>query len=174
MVKLAPPWITAVSEMEQMFKYDGEVRVLYNNDDCTVRLYVDSSDKAGALTALLPPEIEFGNVTLKIIVIPANGVCSKLDGANTELLFLYAFDGNPVLSFTKRISGIFTNDLVYVVFAKEVVQYFNDDLGDIYGQCTTLYQEIAKNLFGKRENVFYCTDAEEPKVKLGSALPSWS
>ena len=65
------------------------------------------------------------------------------------------------------------NPITYVVFVNEVVQYFNDDLGDVYGQCSTLYQEIAKDVFGETEGVFFCTDVEEPVYALGKPLGEW-
>jgi hypothetical protein len=48
-----------------------------------------------------------------------------------------------------------------VVFVPEVVQYYTDNLGDINGFRTTLYQELAKELFGDSElsrGVYFCTD----------------
>ena len=75
-----------------------------------------------------------------------------------EQLFCTAFNRNPAFVFTKSIQGIFSNNITYVVFRNKVVQYFDDDLSDIYGQCSTLYQYIAKNIFVDMESVFYCTD----------------
>lgn len=155
-VKLAPPWVTYVSELEQMFKYDPEVHVVYDNDKHEVKVYVDNPVKAYALNVLLSAEKEFGNVTLHIIVVPSNGYTETRD-----VLYEAALSGNGAFAFVKRISGIFANDLVYVVFKNRVVQYFNDDLGDVYGQCSTLYQEIAKHIFENKEGVFFCTDIDE-------------
>jgi hypothetical protein len=48
-----------------------------------------------------------------------------------------------------------------VVFVPKVVQYYTDNLGDINGFRTTLYQELAKELFGESEltrGVYFCTD----------------
>ena len=50
-----------------------------------------------------------------------------------------------------------TNPLTYVVLKKEVVQFFNDNLNDIHGLETTLYQTIAKDVFDGT-GVFFCTD----------------
>lgn len=174
-IKLAPPWITYVSEVEQMFKYDSKVHVVYDNDEMTLKLYVDDGTKADAIAKLMPEEMVFGNTTLKISVIPGND--TKMPRLSKDEMFIDAFYGNPAFSFTKTIKGIFTNDLVYVVFAKRVVQYFNDDLGDIYGQCSTLYETIAKNIFLPQEGVYYCTDAKEidyaQHPRLGSPLDEW-
>ena len=169
MAKLAPPWVTFASELAQLFKYDPEVHVVYDNDACEVRLYVDSAPKATALTELLPTGKDFGNVTLNVNVIPANGVLA----VSRPSLWTAAFKDNGAFSFVKTVRGIFSNDLTYVVFKNRVVQYFNDDLGDIYGQCSTLYQEIAKHIFGETEGVFFCTDVEEPVYQLGKPLGEW-
>ena len=168
-IKLSPPWDTFVREMEQMFLYDEEVHIVYDEDALEVRVYVDNAQKAEALAALLPEEKDFGSVHLAINVIPANGNATLSNAS----LFLTAFSGNGAFSFIKTIHGIFTNDLTYVVFKNRVVQYFNDDLGDIYGQRSTLYQEIAKDLFGEKEGVCFCTDVETIAKNLGAPLGEW-
>ena len=56
--------------------------------------------------------------------------------------------------------------MTYVVFKKEVVQYFNDSLGDIHGVCSTLMQDIAKDIFEDTEGVYFCTDTENPVPKF--------
>lgn len=52
--------------------------------------------------------------------------------------------------------------MYYVVFKNCVVQFFNDNLNDIYGNISTLYQDIAREIFADAEweGVFYCTDVE--------------
>ena len=176
---LAPPWITFVNELEQMFKYDPEVHVVYDNEEVTVKVYVDDDTKAVTLAKLLPESKDFGNVELKIIVVPANaGVLEEnqailKQNIPADVLFTAAFKDNGALSFIKKIRGVFANDLTYIVFRNRVVQYYNDNLGDIYGQCSTLYQDIAKNIFGETEGVFFCTDVEEPIKKLDTPLGEW-
>ena len=154
MIKQAPPWITYVSELEQLFKLDDEVHVVYDNDEHNVKLYVENAEKATALMNLIPEKKEFGNVTLTIEVVPANGY----ERFNVDNEYQAALNGNGAFSFIKVVSGVFTNNITYVVFKNRVVQYFDDNLGDIYGQRSTLYQEIAKNIFGETEGVFFCTD----------------
>lgn len=167
-ISLSPPWITFVRELEQMFLYDAEVHVVYD-DEYVVKLYVDNALKAAALKALLPEVKEFGNVTLIVEIIPANGTAT-VSKAN---LYQAAFAGNGAFAFTKTVQGIFTNDLTYVVFKKRIVQYFNDDLGDVYGQKSTLYEDIARDLFWDRDGVYYCTDKEDPVYALGKPLGEW-
>ena len=61
---------------------------------------------------------------------------------------------------------------VYIVFKNKVVQYFNDDLKDVNGFCSTLYQKIAKDIFAENgcETACYCTDVSE---NLGKPLGEW-
>lgn len=177
-IGLAPPWITYVNEVTQMFLYDPEVHVVYNNDECEVKLYVDTASKAAALTQLMPSEREFGNVVLRITIVPANNNVGLPKFSNKASVYNAAFNGNGAFAFTKQVTGIFSNDLVYVVFKNKVVQFFNDDLSDIYGQCSTLYQNIAKDVFNDAEGVFFCTDAEEPvygtlRADVASPLGEW-
>lgn len=56
------------------------------------------------------------------------------------------------------VDGIMTNPMTFIVFQNKVVQYWNDDLGDINGNCSTLYQTVAKDVFGDVEGIFFCTD----------------
>ena len=76
-------------------------------------------------------------------------------------LYNAAFSGNAAFVNTIPVEGVFTNPILYVVFEKEVVQYFNDDLGDPHGNRSTLYQELAKEVFPEHDGVLYCTDVEE-------------
>lgn len=177
MLKLAPPWIRYANEMAQLFKYDKEVHVVYDNDQLILSLYVDSQRKADALAELLPETVTFGNMELHINVVPANGALSSVAGLNKAVLFANAFENNGAFAFIKTVTGIFSNNLTYVVFKNRVVQYYNDDLGDIYGQCSTLYQEIAKNIFGNQEGIYFCTDIEESVTvqdKLCNCVPTFN
>ena len=67
------------------------------------------------------------------------------------------FFDNEALIDIAVVHGIFASDLVYVIFKKEVVQYFNDNLGDYNGICSTLYQELAKNVLKPQPGIFFCT-----------------
>ena len=163
-VKLTAPWITYYRELNELFKEDPEVRVIYDDEENEVRLYVDNQEKAEALKELLPVEMDFGNVTLVITVIPSNSFRKSAKQAS----IIKAFENNPIVNGIKIVSGIMTNDLVYIIFRKEVVQYFNDDLGDINGLCSTLYQDIAKRVFKEIDGVCFCTDKSK-SIKVETA-----
>jgi hypothetical protein len=152
-VSIVSPWVDYYRQIEALFNKDPEINVVFDDDAPEVKLYVESSEKADALMHILPTEQAFGNVVLKITIIPADEIKeSKIN------IIKKAFKGNPVVSFIKSIEGISTNPFHYVVFRNEVVQYYNDDLSDFYGNKSTLYQDIANNIIGESEGVYFCTD----------------
>ena len=167
-LKLSSPWVLFYREIEAMFKEDPGVRVIYDEESNIVKLYVDGDEKANALAELLPTEKEFGNVTLRIEVIPSN--CLGVSAVSFEK----AFEGNAALSYIKTVKGIFSNNITYIVFKNKVVQYFDDSLSDVNGLCSTLYQEIAKDIFGCRDGIFFCTDVAVGEFdSLGKPLGEW-
>ena len=153
MVNMVSPWVDFYRQIEAMFNDDPEITVKYDNDEEKIKIYVDGSNsKITALSKILPEEKVFGNVTIKIEIIPSN-VSFKSD---IELIQA-AFKGNPNLVSAQTIGTVF-GDINYVVFKNQVVQYYNDDMGDINGQKSTLYQDIAKNIFDDKLQLHYCTD----------------
>ena len=152
-IKMVSPWVEYYKKIKSLFAQDQNIKVKYDESSNTVKIFVEDQEKADALTQLLPNRKEFGNVVVNIDVIPANKVeTPKID------LFRKAFDGNGALSYIETVSGISSNDFNFVVFQPEIVQYYNDDLSDINGLRSTLYQDIAKEVFGEREGIYFCTD----------------
>lgn len=153
-VKILSPWAVYAHELEAFFAKDDDVLVSYDNDKVKVKLYVRDKKKADALTMLLPTYKNFGNVTLAITVIPANSLTSVAD------LLQDALEGNEAFSRIIEVKDVMSNPINYVLFEKEVVQYPTDDLGDANGLRSTLYQDMAKEIFGDLEGIFFCTEKE--------------
>ena len=170
-LKLSPPWITYVNKVHAMFGADPDIRIVFDSDGIALKLYVEDSRKADAISTLLPHYKSFGNIELSIDVIPANNEVDLGSISNKEL-FDIAFERNPVYAFSKEVVGIFSNVLTYVVFKNKVVQFFNDNLDDIHGLVSTLYQDIAEEIFTTDyvNGIFYNTDIEE---KIGMPLGEW-
>lgn len=152
-LKMAAPWVEYCRQIEALFGKDPEIRITYDEDDGEIRMLVDNTDKAAALEKLLPAEKTFGNVTVRTIIVPAN-----LEEKNRAGLIETAFKGNPVLRYARTIEGVFTNPVSYIVFKNEVVQYPIDNLHDINGNRSTLYETIANEVIGEDEGVCFCTD----------------
>lgn len=163
-IKLSPPWITFVHEIQALFEEDPDVKVKYSEADYTCNIYVEDARKADALTQLLPTEKEFGNVKLKINVVPANTEATKVD------LFADAFYNNPAVSRIESYDTPFGR-VSYIVFENKVVQFYNDQMDDINGNKSTLFQDIAGDVFGYDHGVFYCTEAL--KRNLNKPLGEW-
>jgi hypothetical protein len=157
-LKKVSPWVEYYRKLVALFKKDPDIRIIYDEGVNVIKMYINGQDKYEALNQLLPSEKKFGNVTLEIELIP----CNNLELSQTDL-FRRAFSGNPVvtdiISIGQEIIGS-TNDFNYVVFEKEVVQYYDDSLGDPHGNRSTLYQEIAKEVFGEQDGIYFCTDKE--------------
>ena len=171
-MKLSPPWAIRYWQIEELFKYDPEVHVIYDEDNYEIKLYVDNDEKASALNVLLPQEYVFGNVTLKVAIESPDGeILEKSDDLIDDELFETAFDGNGAFSFAKTVHGVMMLDgITYVVFNKRVVQYYIDSLSDYFGNCSTLYQEIAKDVIGEKKNIFYSTDIQDPVFSTFSEI----
>lgn len=162
-LKLSPPWITYVKQLEVLF--DPDPLIAFNEDYTSeegpsVILATTEANKAAALRKLLPEEKKFGNVALKIdIDCPT---VSNICFPTPVKLFEAAFKKNPVFKYAiaPADAGYYWFSMTYVVFKKEVVQYFNDNLNDAHGLVSTLYQDIAREIFADAglDGVYYNTD----------------
>lgn len=150
-MNLISPWLEYYYEIEALFAKDPEVNVEYNYDAKEIKLRVSNHRKADALTALLPAEKTFGTVSLRVTVIPCNG-----EDDNREQLFHDAFDGNAALKSITKIDA-FGGEMLFVEFVPEVVQYHNDDISDLHGNRSTIYADLAKDVFDVGSGVFFCT-----------------
>ena len=170
-VSLSSPWSIYFRQVQSLFKKDPGVKVVLDDDAPELKIYVEDAEKADALSKLLPTSKNYGNVNLKVSVIPAD-----MTGEALVDVFEKAFKGNG--AFVDIIhSDTLQQD--YILFKKEVVQYFNDDLSDAHGICSTLYQDLAKEVFvdlGAR--IFFCTEVNESDGKknsksVGAPLGEW-
>ena len=170
-VNLSSPWCILYREISAMFQEDKGVKVVLDDSTYTISVYVEDATKAEAISRLLIQERYYGNICVKVRVVPANGEVSDLPD-DLEEIYKAAFTGNPALSYTAHIDLPMLSKNIYIVFKNAVVQYFNDDLRDVNGYCSTLYQEIAKDVFASENTaqVCYCTDVP---TNLGKPLGEW-
>lgn len=153
-LKLSAPWEEYVSKIRALFEQDDEITFKYENMVLTI--YVDNTDKYEALTHLLPEKKIFGNVALDIKVVPAN------DGVKDDRYYLKnLFKNNTAVTTITDIS-IGTNPMTFIEFEKRVVQYYVDNAADLHGNRTTVFEEIAREVFENKNGVYFCTDNEEP------------
>lgn len=162
-IKMSPPWISYVRKLEHLFEGDSDIVINYDNEDVSVKLFVSNTDKAEALKKILPVEQVFGNVILKIVVVPPNDTfTSKVQ------YFRKAFEGNPNVHEIITIDDVpdmeFSNPITYMIFEKQVIQYYDDNLGDAHGNRTTLNEILAREVFGDTGEIFFCTYDEDKNI----------
>lgn len=156
--ELASAWVNLGKKITEMFKQDEEVKVKcdeYETDGVyNIALYVSNTDKAEALRKLLPIEETFGNVTAQIAVYPPNR-----ENQSTADLIKTAFAHNGAVSRVVTVKNLMSNPITYCAFDPVVVQYPMDNLHDVNGNVSTLYENIARDLFGESDGVCFCTDS---------------
>lgn len=161
-LKLSPPWVLYYKKLNTLFEYDKDVLVIYDEDEMEIKLYCSDNNKSEALSLLLPNTISFGDVELKITVIPSNEKTNKVKITinNPETAIYVLFNTNN--DYVESVEVIPTpfGKFTYVIFIKEVVQYFEDDLSDFYGVKSTLCEDIAREIFKDIDGVFFCTSID--------------
>lgn len=173
-LKLAPPWITYINKLQAMF--DGDPQIAFNVDWSapSVTIACNNGLKNAALLLLLPSEKKWGNITMPITI--DGPVANKLFTSPSEL-FRTVFEKNPAFAdvIAPAEEGYFYVNFCYVIFKNCVVQFFNDNLNDAHGLLSTLYQDIAAEIFEDASynlnSVHYCTDVE--RGALGKPLGEW-
>ena len=163
-LQLSPPWQDYYSALRELFKHDPEVKMEFDSDNYDIKFYVEDANKADAMAYLIPAEKAFGNVKVTTTIIPANDKLMAPE-YSTDMIDIFAtmFKNNPIVEEIRSVkAGVY--DFNYVIFKNKVVQYFNDDLSDINGICSTLYQNIAADIFSDAHKVFFCTalDPNDP------------
>ena len=170
-LKISPPWVTYMNKLQALFDGDPQIAFNIDYDNLTVALAGNNGEKNAALQRLLPTEKQFGNVTLHIIV---DGPIANIAFPTQKDLFDTAFKGNPAYAYSVSPSAdTWFFNMTYVVFKNCVVQFFNDNLNDCHGLISTLYQDIAAEIFedANLNGVYYNTDVEVGK--LGAPLGEW-
>ena len=173
-LKILPPWSIYIKKIEALFDGDPQIacNVDYSGAAPSIVLACNNGDKVAALQRILPDEIAFGGIKLKIGV---DGVPSNIAFTSKVELFDTAFKGNPAYAYSMcpAEEGYQWIAATYVVFKNHVVQVFADNLNDCHGVISCLYQDIADEiLIGEATNgVYYNTDVEQGQ--LGKPLGEW-
>ena len=150
-VKLSAPWNEYINQLKALFEHDEDIDVS-DEAEQNVIILVKSEDKYEALTHLIPTEKKFGNVSLHITIVPTN-----LGEKDPRYYLKKLFKGNEEVNRMIDVE-VGTNVMTFIEFKKNVVQYYNDNLGDLHGNKTTVMEQIAKEVFEEINGVNFCTD----------------
>ncbi|WP_096200452.1 hypothetical protein [Bacillus sp. FJAT-45350] len=155
MAKLSPPWITLWNEIKYSIGKDNEVSVLPIDtvkQPYVIKVITANEEKGRALATILTQVHQLGNI--QILVVVENG-----NGLSYEGLPLYAHDEIPSIIRKALKSNQWFVDVIvkqvapypnaptvfYPVFKKSVIQFFNDDLTDVYNN----YNNVVADVFSK-------------------------
>lgn len=152
-VDASAPWIEHFHKIEHIFISDEDVSVVYNNDTTTVSVYVRGADKAAALGKYIRPEIDFGDVTLHVNVIPDNAEKSTADTLQD------AFAGNEYFAGVAEES-VYGGTITYAVFEPEVIQFWSDNIGSVFGVKTLTAEKVARDVF-HMDDALICSDIKD-------------
>ena len=152
-IKISPPWFMFYKEVCELFKKDKDIVPVYIDENKELILKVRKYEKAKALEKIIPKEKKFGNVTVTIKVEYTERKMSVSEA------FKVVFENNPAFKYVFNFETG-SNMITYVVFEKEVVQFWNDDMSDPHGITSTLYQNIANDIFDVK-GVVYSTDSDK-------------
>ena len=171
-INLISPWDEYYNKMVAFFKDDSDVTVLYDSqedDTKYIKVLVDNPEKATALEMLLNKEKDFGGIKLIVTVVPADDIPKDIardmrlwaEDAKYYGLYRSALIGNSNFATVQEIKGMLGFDATFVVFKKKVIQYYNDNIGDLNGMKSTLAEEIARDIFIPNSGVFFNTDIKD-------------
>ena len=163
--KLSPPWYKTWNMLKVLFKDDAEVEIsdiVKPADSSQYLIYLDCTtpEKAFALANILKTTYHFGKVTLFLKFRVPNG--KKLTDKPNSLYdtALEAFASTPAITDIKKCQDMFGDTFVVIEFVKEIVQFYNDELLDFYGNYNGTYLDVAKELF-KVDNSLFTTITED-------------
>lgn len=144
------PWMEYAEATKALFKGDPDVTVEMDEGAYRMTVRVHGQDKADSISELLPTEMQFGNVTLAIEVIPDN------ESEPTVADHLRrAFAGNPLFYDVLEVPLTPTSfGATYALFMPECVQYFSDDLGSPFGATTIAAEQLARKVLRLPDGVF--------------------
>ena len=162
--QLSPPWYTYANMLKAVFEKDELVEVsdLEKNEDengeYTITLTCKTERKCEALKKVLKTSVNFGKVTVVVnLTVEDDAVISE-----KAQIFDDAFTGNPLYHGVVAVKTPWGVDDNYAVFDKGVIQFYNDDLSDLYNNYTAVVADVVKEITkGRKEtDVRISTDVE--------------
>jgi len=151
-VGLSSPWITYYRKLNALFGADPDLEVNYNDEKKTISIESTNTFKLMALEKILKPTVTFGNITVTVECLVKNG-----EEPSTAALFRTAFSGNPHFSdvIDKKVIAV---DETFLLFKKEVIQFFNDDTSDYFSNWNGLAEDILRSAMNDDIRVNIGTD----------------
>lgn len=159
-VALSPPWITFANQVKFTVGQDPNVRVgnlRSIGSNYLLLITVRSLSRARALATIIQNSVQFGNVKVTVLIKTCTGQTARpysttsLTASQIAQLYRIALSTNTLFSFvtTRSITPQVGSLSVFPVFKKKVVQFFNDDLTDLFNNYNNVaafvFQAVLKN-----------------------------
>ena len=168
---LSPPWNTLWSKINATVGTTPGVKVsplMQKNGGAVYVVPIQApTAQAVAIASILPPTYKLGNITVEVAVTDEAGkpvipsVPSSADQLAEQIRI--ALKGNPAfmevvlktLPFSRRVS-------VFPVFTRSVVQFFNDDLSDLYSNFNGVTADVYKDVLATPTGDFQLAPSTAP------------
>ena len=160
-VGLQSPWVTLRNKLDAFFREDQYVTVEQIPEDSGAEkdiniIVAGDKEKANALSVLLVDCIHMGNIIVNVVVSNDDGTpIDFMDDTDVELI-KKALSGNPEFDDIKEIVDPMHMTHTYVLFRPNVIQFWNDDISDYYGNWNGLMEDIAREIFDV-DGINFCT-----------------
>ena len=141
-VGLSAPWTRYAKLIYNLFEKDPSIEVTRDNEESSgiFNIYIKSPEatKLAAIKKILGESIEMGNITIQINYedTSENATLEDYREAFKDTGYLVACESleTPIGNYDCPI------------FAKEIIQFFNDDTSDIYGNCNIIVADAVKEV----------------------------
>ena len=159
------PWWTYYNKVKALLGNDTDLSIgqLSESGEKIYSFNVDSTntDKIIALQKIFKTVIPMGNITLKINFNVINDGTPEMSYTKiTAEDFRTAFNENPIVDEVNEVS-LFDTNFIFVIFKKKIIQFYNDDITDYWGNYNGLAEDIAREVFTDRmfhSGFNYCTN----------------
>lgn len=159
--KLSPPQYILYNRIVSSIGADETVHIknIYQKSGIYyIDLYPEDEKKARGLSEVLINQYNFGGIKVQIRVFPPNENHADITQASenfdpviaTKVLFENALTGNPYFVTIKEVptNSFFPPTLgqLAIVYAKQVIQYYSDDISDYYRNSNQVAQDVFQQI----------------------------
>lgn len=177
-VQLSSSWYTLANKIKYTY---GESENIHFNEIINIGsqyiliINIFDNNQAFALRQLIPETIEIGNITLNIVIFNAVGKQQhtsdkKYTVEELKLIFETALKDNSLFKDIYVSESKFLKELlgdIVVIIDKAVVQFYNDDISDLYKNfnevAAKVFKEITINEYDPDIKVGFTTFNENPE-----------
>lgn len=161
-VNLSPPWYTLWNMVNSIVGKDPAVTVgqlQTSSMPYVIPISLSDQNKAQALANILIPTVQLGNITVNLQVSVNGKPLTPVSPKNPEDLanMVQVALKDNTLFVEVLVQPIFPYGpaIVWPVFTKSVVQFYNDDLSDLYHNFNGVTADVCKQVLNTSPGGFY-------------------